>query len=69
MARENINFYEYDDGSYNMVDLYLYDKLGIKILTIIMILMLIKYWYIQKVIMNMLFDIMMYIKGTLYHYN
>ena len=63
MARENINFYEYDDGSYNM------DFLGIKILTIIMILMLIKYWYIQKVIMNMLFDIMMYIKGTLYHYN
>ena len=26
MARENINFYKYDDGSYNMVDLYLYDR-------------------------------------------
>ena len=26
MAQENINFYEYDDGSYNMVDLYLYER-------------------------------------------
>ena len=26
MAEENISFYEYGDGLYNMVDLYLYDK-------------------------------------------
>ena len=26
MAQENITFYEYGDGSYNMVDLYLYGR-------------------------------------------
>ena len=26
MAWENIRFYEYGDGSYNMVDVYLYDR-------------------------------------------
>ena len=26
MAQENIRFYEYGDGSYNIVDLYLYDR-------------------------------------------
>ena len=26
MAQENIRFYEYDDGSYNLVDRYLYDR-------------------------------------------
>ena len=34
------------------------DFLSMKILTINMILMWIKYWYIKKVIMNMLLDIM-----------
>ena len=26
MAQENIGFYKYHDGSYNMVNLYLYDR-------------------------------------------
>ena len=48
------------DGSYNIVDLYLNNNIffGIKILTIIMIVMLIKYYYLKKVIMNILLDIM-----------
>ena len=43
-----------------MVDRYLHDSfLGIKILKIIMILMLIKYYYIKDVVINILLDIMM----------
>ena len=53
MAQENISFYEYDEGSYKI------DFLGIKNLTIIMILMSIKYYYVKKVTMNILLDIMM----------
>ena len=48
MDRENIMFFKNQDGSYAM---------GIKVLAIIMILMLIKYYYIRKVIMNILLDI------------
>ena len=42
---------------------------GIKILTVIMVLLLIIYYYLKKAIMNILLDIMMYIKWQLYHYN
>ena len=61
MAQKNIGFYEDDDGSYNVVyqHFYVIDFLGIKILTIIMILMLIKYYYVKKVTINILLDIMM----------
>ena len=61
MAQKNIGFYEDDDGSYNVVyqHFYMTDFLGIKILTIIMILMLIKYYYVKKVTINILLDIMM----------
>ena len=47
MAQENIRFYEYGDGSYNMVDVYLPGRFfGYK------------YFY-KKVTMNILLDIMM----------
>ena len=60
MAQENITFYEYNEGSYKVVDRYPYDRFfGYKNLTIIMILMLIKYYYVKKVTMNILLDIMM----------
>ena len=61
MARENIMFFENDDKSCTVIDLYLNHNifLGIKILIIIMILMLIKYYYLKKVIMSILLDIMM----------
>ena len=60
MDQENIVFFENDDKSYTIVDLYLMiDFWGIKILATIMILMLIKYSYLKKVIMNILLDIMM----------
>ena len=49
MDQENIMFYKNQDESYNMVDLYLnHTFLGLKVLTIIMILMLIKYYYIKN---------------------
>ena len=60
MDEENIVFFENDDKSYTIVDLYLMiDFWGIKILATIMILMLIKYSYLKKVIMNILLDVMM----------
>ena len=61
MARENIMFFENDDKSCTVIDLYLNRNifLGIKILIITMILMLIKYYYLKKVIMSILLDIMM----------
>ena len=49
MAQENIMFNKYDDGPYNIVDLYLYDiYIGYEDSYNYMILMLIKYWYIKK---------------------
>ena len=49
MDQENISFYQDYEGSYEMVDRYLYNRyFGIKIRTIIMILMLIEYYYIKK---------------------
>ena len=60
MDQENIKFSNNQDKSYTMIDLCPYDTfLGIKILTIILILMLIKNYYLEKVIMNILLDIMM----------
>ena len=60
MDQENIVFFENDDKSYTIVDLYLMiDFWDIKILATIMILMLIKYSYLKKVIMNILLDVMM----------
>ena len=60
MDQENIILFKNQDKSYTMTDLYLnISFLGIKILIIIMILMLIKYYYLKKVIMNILLDIMM----------
>ena len=60
MDQKNIMFFESDEKSYTMVDLYLNSRfLGYKILTIIMILMFTKYYYLKKVIMNILLDIMM----------
>ena len=62
MDQENIMLFKNQDESYTMIGLYLYDRcLGAKILTIIMILMLIRYYYIEKVMGNILIDIMMYI--------
>ena len=62
MDQENIMLFKNQDESYTMIGLYLYDRcLGPKILTIIMILMLIRYYYIEKVMGNILIDIMMYI--------
>ena len=54
-------FFENDDKSCTVIDLYLNRNifLGIKILRITMILMLIKYYYLKKVIMSILLDIMM----------
>ena len=60
MDQENILFSKNQDKSYTMIDLYPHDTFfGYKILTIIKILMLIKYYYLEKVIMNTLLDIMM----------
>ena len=70
MDQEDIMFFKNQDESYTMIDLYLYeDFLGTKILTIIMILMLIKYDYLKKVMVNILLDKVMYIIQKLYHYN
>ena len=54
-------FFENDDESYTMVDLYLNNRfLGYKdSYIIIMILTSIKYYYSKKVIMNILLDITM----------
>ena len=60
MGHENIMFFKKQDESYTTVDLYLHNRFfGYKILTISMILMLIKYYYLKKLIMNILLDIMM----------
>ena len=50
MDQEIIMFYKNQDKSYTMTDLYLNHNisLGTKILTIIMTLMLIKYYYLKK---------------------
>ena len=54
-------FSKNQDKSYTMTDLYsnIIHLFDIKILTIIMILILIKYYSLEKVIMNILLDIMM----------
>ena len=53
-------FYEYGDGLYNMVDLYLYDKFfGYEDYYNYYDTDVDKYWYIKKVTMNMLLDITM----------
>ena len=52
MDQENIMFFKNQKESYTMVDLYHYRFFGFKILTVIMILMLIKYYYLKEVIMN-----------------
>ena len=61
MDQEDIMFYKNQDKSYTITDLYLNHNIsfGMKILIIIMILMLIKYYYLKKVILNILLDIMM----------
>ena len=60
MDQKNIMFFENDDKAHTMVGLYLNSRfLGYKILTTIMILMFTKYYYLKKVIMNILLDIMM----------
>ena len=58
---KNIMFFENDDESYTMVDLYLNNRfLGYKdSYIIIMIMTSIKYYYSKKVIMNILLDITM----------
>ena len=72
MAQENIWFCEYNEGSYNMVDYYLtdgnffqyedsYNYYDIDVDKILLCK--------KKVIMNILLDIMMYIKLQLHHYN
>ena len=54
-------FFENDDISCTVIDLYLNHRifLGFKILIITMILMLIKYYYLKNVIVSILLDIMM----------
>ena len=72
MAQENIWFCEYNEGSDNMVDYYLtdgnffqyedsYNYYDIDVDKILLCK--------KKVIMNILLDIMMYIKLQLHHYN
>ena len=41
------------------IDIFMLNFLSMKILTIIMILMLIKYYYTKKVTINILLDVMM----------
>ena len=57
MDQENIMFFKNQNESYTVVDLYQNIFFGYKVLTIIMILMSIKYYYLKKVIMNILLDI------------
>ena len=53
-------FFENDDKSYTMLDLYLNNRFqGTKIHTIVMLLMLMKYYYLKKVIINIFLDITM----------
>ena len=61
MDQENVMFSKNQDKSYTMTNLHLNHNifLGIKILAIIMTLMLIKYYYLETAIMNILLDIMM----------
>ena len=61
MVRENIMFFENDDKSCTVIDLYLNHNIsfGYKDSIVIMILMLIKYYYLKKVIMSILLDIIM----------
>ena len=72
MAQENIWFCEYNEGSYNMDDYYLtdgnffqyedsYNYYDIDVDKILLCK--------KKLIMNILLDIMMYIKLQLHHYN
>ena len=57
MDQENIMFFKNQNESYTVVDLYQNIFFGYKVLTIIMILMSIKYYYLKKFIMNILLDI------------
>ena len=58
LDKENIIFFEDDDESYKMVDLYLNNRfLGYKDSYNYYILMLMKYCYLKKVIINILLDI------------
>ena len=70
MDSKNLSFLEQDDESYLLIDHYfLISKwYNYKILTIIMILMLIIYYCVKKVIMNMLLDILINIGQQLHHY-
>ena len=72
MAQENIWLCEYNEGSYNMAGYYLtdgnffeyedsYNYYDIDVDKILLCK--------KKVIMNILLDIMMYIKLQLHHYN
>ena len=59
MDQKDIMFFENNYKSYTIIDLYLNSTfLGYKD-SYIMILMLIKHYYLKKVIMNILLDIMM----------
>ena len=71
MDTKNVSFFELDDKSYLMTDNLFLVIYGIimRILTIIMISMLIIYYHIKKVIMNMLLDIMINVNQHLHHYN
>ena len=70
MDSKNLSFFEQDDESYLLIDHYfLISKwYNYKILTIIMILMLIIYYCVKKVIMNMLLDVLINIDQQLHHY-
>ena len=70
MDSKNLSFFEQDDESYLLIDHYfLISKwYNYKILTIIMILMLIIYYCVKKVIMNMLLDILINIDQQLHRY-
>ena len=60
MVQENISFYEYDKGSYNVVDRYLYDKFfGYKDSYNYYNIDVDKIFLYKKVTMNILLDIMM----------
>ena len=58
MAGEKIMFFENDDESHTLVDLYLNNNRVVKFPTIIMILMPLMYYCLKKVTMNMLLNIM-----------
>ena len=65
MDQENIMFFENDDKSYTMVDLYLYDRfLGYKDSCNYYDTNVDKLLLLKKVIMNILLDIMMQINDN-----